>query len=70
MSQYPDDIAAMKKMLVDKDAKIKALTARLKALNKEVPTDDMDKLDIVEMLDLIHDPTMDKHGGKFLNTAG
>ena len=70
LSQYPDDVAAMKKMLVDKDAKIRALTARLKALNKKVPTDDIDKLDIVQMLDLIYDPTMDKHGGKFLNTAG
>ena len=52
------------------DAKIKALETRLKALNKENPTDDIDRLDLVTMLDGVNEPTMDKYGGKFLKTAG
>jgi len=70
LSQYPDDVAAMKKLLVEKDAKIKALEKRVEALNKEVKPDEVDKLDLVEMLDGVNEPTMDKYGGKFLKTAG
>ena len=63
LSQYPDDVAAMKKLLVEKDAKIKALEKRVEALNKEVKPDEVDKLDLVEMLDGVNEPTMDKYGG-------
>ena len=64
LSQYPDDVAAMKKLLVEKDAKIKALEKRVEALNKEVKPDEVDKLDLVEMLDGVNEPTMDKYGGR------
>ena len=70
LSQYPDNIAEMKKLLVEKDAKIKALEARLQSLNKETKTDAADRLDLVQMLDGVNEPTMDKYGGKFLKTAG
>ena len=70
LSQYPDSVAEMKKLLAEKDAKIKALEKRLEALNKETKTDEIDKLDLVEMLDGVNEPTMDKYGGKFLKTAG
>ena len=70
LSQYPDNVAEMKKLLVEKDAKIKALETRLKALNKETETDKVDRLDLVQMLDGVNEPTMDKYGGKFLKTAG
>ena len=69
LSQYPDNIAEMKKLLVEKDAKIKALEARLQTLNKETKTDSTDRLDLVTMLDGVNEPTMDKYGGKFLKTA-
>ena len=70
LSEYPDSVAEMKKLLVEKDAKIKALEKRLEALNKEVKTDEVEKLDMVTMLDGVNEPTMDKYSGKFLKTAG
>ena len=70
LSQYPDNVAEMKKLLVEKDAKIKALEKRVEALNKEVKADEVEKLDMVEMLDGVNEPTMDKYSGKFLKTAG
>ena len=70
LSQYPDNIAEMKKLLMEKDAKIKALEKRLESVNKDVKPDEVDKLDLVEMLDGVSEPTMDKYGGKFLKTAG
>ncbi len=70
LSQYPDNIAAMKKLLVEKDAKIKALEKRLEVANKDCQADDVDKLDLVSMLDGVGEPTLDKFGGKFLKTAG
>ena len=47
LSQYPDNVAEMKKLLVEKDAKIKALEKRIEALNKEVKADEVEKLDLV-----------------------
>lgn len=70
LSQYPDSVAEMKKLLVEKDAKIKALEKRIQSLNADVKNDDIDKLDLVTMLDGVNEPTMDKYGGKFLKTAG
>lgn len=70
LSQYPDNVAEMKKLLVEKDAKIRALEKRIEALNKDVKTDEIDKLDLVEMLDGVNEPTMEKFSGKFLKTAG
>lgn len=70
LSKYPDNVAEMKKLLVEKDAKIRALEKRLEVLNKDTSTDEVDKLDLVDMLDGVNEPTMDKYGGKFLKTAG
>ena len=70
LTQYPDDVAEMKKLLVQKDAKIKALETRIKSLNKETETDVVDRLDLVTMLDGESEPTMDTYGGKFLKTTG
>ena len=50
LSQYPDNVAEMKKLLVEKDAKIKALEKRVEALNKEVKADEVEKLDMVDKI--------------------